>query len=142
MKTGSEIEEDFYQAIRNTEFARAVVKGEVYRSDFRPRDSKKEDIIVRFTAVTSGQIQEGVITVLAYVPDISVRGVGAKVRNSARLSELETAAAAMMESLPCSPELRDYNGITCETGIRSYPDGNEQHFVSVRINFKYLNNKY
>ena len=141
MKTGGAIEADFYKALSNTELAKEV-SGGVYRADFRPRNSKKEDIIVRFTAVSAGQSQEGVVTVLIYVPDVNVRGEGEKRRNSARISELEAAAAAMMETLPFAPELADYDGISCQTGIQSYPDGNEQHFVSVRISFNYLNKNY
>ena len=141
MKTGGAIEADFYKAVSETEFAK-MVNGGIYRSDFRPRDSKKEDIIVRFTAVTSGQMQEGVVTVLAYVPDVNVRGVGTKKRNSARLSELECAAAAMVEELQVSQSLKDYTDIGCETGIQSYPSMDEQHFVSVRIKFKFLNINY
>lgn len=141
MKTGSAIEEDFFLAVQKTELAR-IVSGEVYRADFRPRDSKKEDIIVRFTAVTSGQTQEGVVTILVYVPDIDVRGVGGKKRNSARLAVLESAAADMMTELAFAPELKGYDRIELQTGIQSYPDTHEQHFVSVRINFKFLNKNY
>lgn len=141
MKTGGEIEADFYSAIQNTELAKSV-SGKVYRSDFRPRNSKKEDIIVRFTAVTSGQMQDGVVTVLVFVPDIDVRSVGEKRRNSARLSELETAAADMMDGLPFAPELAEYSDIACAEGIQSYPDNDASHFVSIRISFKYLNKNY
>lgn len=137
MKTGNEIEAEFYQAVKNTTLA-AQVNGEVYRDDFRPRDSVKEDIIVRLTAVTSGQVQSGVVTLLIYTPDIQVRGKsGVRKRNSARLTELESLAAQAVEEI--AESLDGYDQVMTETGIRSYRDDNEQHFVSVRISFEYLN---
>ena len=136
MRTGSEIETDFYRAVQETDLAKNV-NGKVYRDDFRPRNSKAEDIIVRLTAVTSGQVQDGVVTLLVYTPDLDASGKGAKKRNSKRLAELEILAAQAVEDLALI--LGEYNDVSLETGIRSYRDDNEQHFVSARIQFEYLN---
>lgn len=137
MKTGNEIEEDFFVAIQNTALAKAI-NGSVYRSDYRPRNSSYEDIVVRFTAVSSGQTQEGVVTVLVYVPDVDVNGIGNKKRNSSRLLELEKKADEMLTELSSMQELHQYDDIGLQTGIQSYPDSQEQHFVSIKISFKYL----
>lgn len=137
MKTGNEIEGEFYTAVKTTTLA-AQVSGDVYRDDFRPRDSVKEDIIVRLTAVTSGQVQSGVVTLLIFTPDIQARGKsGIKKRNSQRLAELETFAAQAIDEI--AEALDGYNNVMTETGIRSYKDDNEQHYVSVRISFEYYN---
>ena len=136
MKTGSEIESDFYKAVKDTELAKEV-NGDVYRSDFRPRDSQKEDIVVRFTAVTSGQLQDGVVTLLVFVPDIDANGEGNKKRNSSRIETLEKFGVTAVGEIRRT--LVEYDDIKLETGVNSYPDDNEQHFVSIRISFKYLN---
>ena len=139
MKTSGEIETDFFNAVQSTELAKEI-NGGVYRADFRPRDSKKEDIIVRFTAVTAGQEQEGVVTVLVFVPDIDLRGKGGKVRNSARLTKLEKYGVTAVGEI--RRILKDYDRVSLESGVQSSPDNNEQHFVSIRIGFTYLNEDY
>lgn len=135
MKTGSEVESDFYKAVLETELAKEI-NGAVYRSDFRPRNSKKEDVVVRLTAVTSGQLQYGVVTLLVFVPDVDATGQGHKKRNSARICKLEQFGVSAVDEI--RQILTEYDNINLETGVDAYPDDNEQHFVSIRINFSYL----
>lgn len=140
MKTGFQVETDFYRAVKNTELYRKI-KGDVYRDGLRPRDSKKDDIVIRLTALSVGQLQEGVLTILVFVPDIEMSGVGNLKRDINRLSKFEDLGAKAVEEI--RKELKDeYNEVKLQTGIQSYPDSNEEHFVSIRIQFQVLNKDY
>lgn len=139
MITGGIVETDFYKAIKETELAKQV-NGEVYRAEYRPRDSKKEDIIVILTTLTAGQIQDGVVTVLIYVPDIDFDGTGELRRNNARIQDLEICCLTALKELRI--ELKDYNDIALQQGIQSFEDTNEQHFISMRISFRLLNKNF
>lgn len=140
MKTGFQVETDFFRAVKNTELYRKI-KGDVYRDGLRPRDSKKDDIVIRLTALSVGQLQEGVLTILVFVPDIEMSGVGNLKRDINRLSKFEDLGAKAVEEI--RKELKDeYNEVKLQTGIQSYPDSNEEHFVSIRIQFQVLNKDY
>lgn len=139
MKTGTQIETDFYKAVKNTRLYRKVT-GEIYKDGFRPRDSAKEDIVVRLTTVSGGQVQDGVITLLVFVPDIDASGSGDLKRDTARLTKLEDLGAKIVEELRC--ELPDYDNIKLQYGVQTYPDDKKEHFISIRLLFSFVNSEY
>ena len=139
MKTGGQVETDFYRATKKTELSRKI-SGEVYRDGFRPRNSKKEDIIIRMTALSVGQLQEGVLTILVFVPDSEVYGKGNLKRNITKLNKFEELGEKAVEEI--RQELSEYQNVELQTGIQSYPDSNEEHFVSIKISFQILNKDY
>lgn len=139
MKTGTQIETDFCKAVKHTRLYREIT-GEIYRDDFRPRDSAKEDIVVRLTTVSGGQTQDGIITLLVFVPDTDASGSGNLKRNTARLSTLEDLGAKIVDEL--RRELPDYDNINLQFGVQSYPDSNNEHFISIRLSFSYVNSEY
>ena len=141
MKTGLEVEEDFYKALKAEGGISEAVSGTLYRDETRPRDSKAEDIVIRLTSLGQGQIQSGVLTLLIYVQDVSL-GKGNLVRNSARLSELATAAQktadVLWQHLPSDYAVcRLYEGINSQI-VKAIG----QHFLSVRLYFEILNQNY
>ena len=139
MKTGGQVETDFYRAAKKTELSRKI-SGEVYRDGFRPRNSKKEDIIIRLTTLSVGQLQEGVLTILVFVPDSEVSGKGNLKRNITKLNKFEELGEKAVEEI--RQELSEYQKVELQTGIQSYPDSNEEHFVSIKISFQILNKDY
>lgn len=135
MKTSRQIQGDIYRLLRHSGLY-AEITGEVYRQGMRPRDSRKEDAIVAFTAGLPGQIQEGVVTVNIYVPDIDPRDDGVMVEDSERTEQLETLAQAWVDELK-SPgylfRLADTIHTTAEPSI-------SQHIVVVRLRYRYGEN--
>lgn len=84
-KTGKQIQGDIYQLLKDSTLY-TLISGEVYRNGYRPRDSRKEDAVVTFTAGFPTEIQEGVVTVNIYVPDIDLTKTGFSSRTESEQS--------------------------------------------------------
>lgn len=80
-KTSKQIQGDIYRLLMDSTLHEQIT-GEVYRKGMRPRDSRKEDAVVIFTAGLADQIQTGVVTVHIYVPDTDPYGNGIGLRTA------------------------------------------------------------
>lgn len=137
MKTSRQVQGDIYKLLRESSLAKAI-NGSVYRQGMRPRASRREDAVVVFTAGTADQVQDGVVTVNIYVPDIDPRDDGALVENTRRTEELEGLAQEWVEGLKAPGylfRLADVIHTTWEQSI-------SQHFVVVRIRWRYGENEF
>lgn len=139
MRTAKDIQADVIRLIKNSPLF-DVVSGNVYRNGYRPRNSEKEDIIVTFTTGTTGDIEEGVVTINIFVPDIDPFADGIFVENGERCDELEQYSSEWVESLttatsPYKFKLKQTIYTEAEEDIR-------QHFVVIRLDYKVLNNNY
>lgn len=143
MKTAKSIQNDIFQMVKGSDLARAI-NGSVYLAftedgkikSYRPRDSKKEDIIVVFTAGTSGDIAEGVITVNIFTPQITPFSDGVYVENGMRCAELEQAAAEFFLSANGrSPYLFSLNSSI----VTENDSALRQSFVVLRLNYRVVN---
>jgi len=136
VKTGKEIRSDIMDQLYGSPLA-SMLSGGVYFNGYRPRDSKLEDAVVIFTTATSTQIQEGIVTINIFVPDIDIYGNGVLVENGARTQELEIALNEWVSNLPKTLEYY----IELEQAITTddLPEIN-QHFVVARLQFKVLTN--
>ena len=70
-KTAKEVLNDLRGLVVDSPLA-AMLSGQVYMQGQRPRDSRKEDLILIFTAGTAEQVQSGFVTLNIFVPDISI----------------------------------------------------------------------
>lgn len=134
-KTGKQIQSDVYQLLRDSTLY-TQISGEVYRSGFRPRDSRLEDAEVIFTAGLTDQIQSGVVTVNIFVPDIDPWGNGVLVEDSQRTEELEGLAQAWVDSL--TAEVSNYKFELQQTIFTEEEKEINQHFVVVRLRYEYF----
>lgn len=143
-KTAKEIEGDVFQLLRNTTFLwgattktmQGVISGKVYRFGSRPRDSKLEDAVVKFTAGRTDQIQTGVVTINLYVPDIDPFLNGVLVEDQKRCSELEAAAEKWVQQLTAART--DYL-FSCPSTIQTIAaEEINQHFVVIALNYRLL----
>lgn len=135
MKTSRQIQGDIYRQLRASRLAEEIT-GRVYRQGMRPRDSRKEDAVVIYTAGTAGQIQEGVVTVNVYVPDIDPRDDGMLVEDSERTEHLEALATQWAEGL----KIPGYLFRLAEAVHTSGDLTIGQHFVVVRLRWRYGEN--
>lgn len=143
MKTGKEIESDVLALLRlsyivtgkGTGTSRVPgIGGGVYRATNRPRDSKAEDLTVRFTTATARQVQEGVVTLNIYVPDIINRPNGVTAEDGARCQQLERLAQDTVDWL--TADKSDYL-FSLERAIHTDRDTDiSQSFVVVPLRFK------
>lgn len=135
-KTFSDIEQDFYNAIKKTTLAREV-SGAVYKYGIRPKGSKKEDVIVKVAALTAKQMQEGTVSVMVYLQPLSKDKDGWIVPDKRRIALIERLVDNLPEELLAL--LPEYNGIRLFDAVGNYAEPDtEEFFVSVKIKFDYL----
>lgn len=134
-KTGKQIQGDIRRLLRDSTLY-TEISGEVYRNGYRPRDSRKEDAVVIFTAGLPDQIQTGVVTVNIYVPDIDPSGNGTWVEDGRRTEEVEKLAQAWAESL--TAEVSCYKFQLQQTIYTEEASEINQHFVVVKLKYEYF----
>lgn len=128
IKTGAQVQTDFYHFVKKSPLA-SMVSGMVYKAPLRPHNAVSEDITVRFLTGTHGQIQNGVMIVNVFVPNIE-----ANVPDLGRLETLEGAAAEWLDGL------QDFDGYSVRPDdmIKSMPyEDGKQYFVNIRLRFDY-----
>lgn len=130
-KTGAQVETDIYKSIK--ESIKANINGDVYTSSGRPTDSKKEDAVIIFMTGRDGQIQEGVVVVNVFVPDIyPATEKGRSVKDTKRCREIEIALAGITDSMT-TPEYQIYR----EDMIQTYKNQDrDEHFINARLSFQ------
>lgn len=134
-KTGKQVQGDVRELLIGSALY-SMVSGEVYRDGMRPRDSRKEDIVVVFTSGNTAQVQSGVVTVKIYVPDIDPYQNGVLTEDGARLEEIEEAAQTFVDGIT----LPNYLFRLASTIHTAYDEEVNQHFVVVRLQFRYGEN--
>lgn len=134
-KTGKQVQGDVYRLLRDSTLY-TIISGEVYRNGMRPRDSRKEDAIVTFTAGLPGQIETGVVTVNIFVPDIDPNDDGTWVEDGARTEQLEKLAQAWADSL--TAEVSNYRFELQQTICTMEEPEIAQHFVVVKLRYSYF----
>lgn len=92
MKTGHGVETDIFNLLKDSSLL-ANLDGGLYRAGTRPRSSDREDLVIIFTTGDSEQVQEGVVTLNAYIPDIQIGTDGVSYENIARCEEVERLMA-------------------------------------------------
>ncbi len=138
-KTGKQVQGDIYRLLRDSTLY-TLITGEVYRNGLRPRDSQKEDAVVIFTTGLPTEIQEGVVTVNIFVPDIDPYDNGVMVENGERTEEIERLAAEWVESL--SAEVSCYLFDLMQTIYTEEEPDIKQHFVVVKLHYRYYGDDY
>lgn len=134
-KTGKQVQGDVYRLLRGSDLCE-LINGNVYRNGMRPRDSRKEDAVVTFTAGLPDQIQTGVVTVNIYVPDIDPFGNGTWVEDGHRTEEMEKLAQAWADSL--TAEVSCYKFKLQQTIYTEEATEINQHFVVIKLKYEYF----
>lgn len=134
-KTGKQIQGDIRRLLKDSTLY-TEISGEVYRNGLRPRDSRKEDAVVTFTAGLPDQIQTGVVTVNIYVPDIDPYDNGTWVEDGRRTEEVEKLAQAWADSL--TAEVSCYKFKLQQTIYTEEATEINQHFVVVKLKYEYF----
>jgi hypothetical protein len=132
-KTGQQVEDDIYRMVGESELP-SLVSGGLYKFGTRPRDSKLEDIEVKFVTGYDDDIQTGRVVVNIYYPDFDPYDNGVKVRDITRGTELELAASEWFNSL--TADKSDYSFRKADTIHSEQEEKLEQHFVTIRLKFK------
>ena len=138
-RTGKQIQGDIDKRLKDSTLY-TLISGEVYRNGYRPRDSRKEDAVVTFTAGFPTEIQEGVVTVNIYVPDIDPYENGVLVEDGERTEQLELLAQAWVDSL--TAEVSCYKFELQQTIYTEEEAEIGQHFVVIKLYYEYFGDDY
>lgn len=134
-RTGKQIQGDIRRLLMDSTLAESI-SGEVYRSGFRPRDSRKEDAVVTFTAGLPGQIETGVVTVNIFVPDIDPDDNGTWVEDGERTEQLEILAQKWADGLTAGRSCYKFR-LQQTINTEAEPEIH-QHFVVVKLMYEYF----
>ncbi len=129
--TSREVQTTIYKLLRESELSKAV-NGKLYHDTTRPRASHKEDIVVRYTTGRSGEVQEGVVTVLIYTEPIPASD-GTLWEDIARTVQIERLATDWVDNLPTGRYLFSPS----DTAQTLYDPEAKQYFTSIKINYKH-----
>lgn len=135
MKTAKEIQDDVWRLLRDSILADEL-SGGMYKPGYRPRDSRKEDAIVKYTTGISDQIQEGIVTINIFVPDIDPYNDGVMVEDGNRTTQIERMAQDWVDQI--ATEVSDYDISLSEPIYTEDEPDIDQHFVVVRLNYRLL----
>lgn len=91
-----------------------------------------------FTTGTPDEIQEGVVTVNIYVPDIDPYDNGVTVEDSERTEELEQLADEWVNSLTADKSC--YKFRLMQTIYTEDEAAINQHFVVIKLQYRYYDN--
>lgn len=137
-KTGHQIETDVYNMLKGTALA-AAISGGIYRGGTRPRDSVKEDLVVVFTTADGAQVQNGVVTLNVFIPDVYPFENGVPVEDIARCEVVEGLVQAQVDAMTAA--VSDYKFELKNAVHTQRDDAIRQSFVVAKLSFKlYTNN--
>lgn len=134
-KTSKQIQGDIYNLLKGSALC-SMISGDVYRSGYRPRDSRLEDAVVIFTTGLPDQIQTGVVTVNIYVPDIDPYQNGVLVEDGERTETIERLAQKWVDGL--TTERSCYKFRLQQTIYTEEEPDIHQHFIVVKLKYEYF----
>jgi hypothetical protein len=108
-------------------------EGDVYKFQ-RPDNSEKEDIVINVVYYGADTVNEGILNINCFVPDITVslKGKPSRMPDTKRLSEVSMSMYTLLKD---KIKIDDYYFWIESQGI--YKD-EKSYFVNNRINFKKL----
>ena len=138
-RTGTQALADVYQYIKGSALAE-MVSGGAYYAGTRPRDSKLEDIVVGYLAGVPADLQQIVVNINIFVPDIDPWQNGVLTPDIARLAAVEQAAAEWAESLTVAATDGNYQVSLYDNIHSGEAMGIGQHYVNVQLRLRYWSN--
>lgn len=134
MLTAHKVQDDIIAMLRGSALEEYVTGG-IYREGYRPRDSRKEDIVVVFVTGTPEQVERGAVTLNIFVPDITPYNNGVYVEDGLRVSHIERSADAWAQSLVASRSNYRFKLLRTISTMRD--EAAHEHFVVVQLEYVY-----
>lgn len=138
-RTGLQVLGEVYQWVKDSTLAE-LVSGEVYYAGTRPRDSKAEDIVIGYLAGVPADLQQIVVNINIFVPDIDPWQNGVLTPNIGRLKEIEDEAALWVLSLGVASTSGQYQVSLYDNIHHGEATGIGQHYVNVQLRLRYWSN--
>lgn len=137
MKTDIDIKDDIWRVIKKSPLFNEVT-GELKKTSVRPKESRKEDIVISILANNTKQKQTAYVNVNIYVADDYVDGQNEE--NSERLRRLCKMAFSVFESVrgvDFRLSLTDPNFDCGQRVIES--EGTSEHVINNKILYQIIN---
>lgn len=134
-KTSKQVQGDIFQLLKDSTL-NTMISGGVYRKGYRPRDSRKEDAVVIFTAGLPTEVQTGVVTINIFVPDIDPYNNGVLAEDGERTEEIEHLAQEWFDSL--TAKVSCYKFKLQQTIYTEEEADISQHFIVVKLQYEYF----
>ena len=137
MKTDIDIKDDIWRVIKKSPLFKEVT-GELKKTSIRPKESRKEDIVISVLANNIRQKQMAYVNVNIYVADNYVDGQNEE--NSERLRRLCNMAFSVFENVrgvDFRLSLTDPNFDCGQRVIES--DGTSEHVINNKILYQIIN---
>lgn len=131
--TSTDVLQYVYQLIRPIVTPLTGSSPSLYFDGVTPLNCSVGTFVLRHTAGRSGDVQEGVVTVLIYSQPILSRNDGRKMPDTKLVSKIERAAQDWVESLPTG-EYLFWSDDTIQT---DYDPEAGLYFTSVRLKYKH-----
>lgn len=138
-RTGTQVLTDVYGWLRGSALA-DMVSGGVYYAETRPRDSKLEDIVVGYLAGVPADLQQIVVNINIFVPDIDPWDNGVLTPDIARIAAIETAAAEWANSLTVGTTDGKYQVSLYDNIHSGEAAGIGQHYVNIQLRLRHWSN--
>ena len=138
-RTALQALQDLYQLLKDSTLANTV-SGGVYYAETRPRDSKEEDIVIGYLAGVPADLQQIVVNINVFVPDIDPWQNGVLTPDIARLAAIEEAAAEWVNTLKVGTTGGKYNVSLYDNIHSGEAMGIGQHYVNVQLRLRYWSN--
>lgn len=136
MMTSDELLAKVYEAIRDD--VASIIDGSVYQDGCRPYNSiGSEDAVLSVVTLSSDQVQEGVIALNIFVPNIN-NATGLYMPNRVRLLALSQRMGDIIDALQSKmpeAEIRPYTATQTMAN-----DNDREYFVNQLIRIKLLDN--
>jgi hypothetical protein len=138
-KTSLDVENILYSEVKNSLLITGPKKitGGLYKSK-RPINSTKEDVVINSLPLNRKQLQEGLLNMNVYVPNLEVTQGGVidkSLPDTARLTELAAIASLVVGDINAADG--DYSFILQQDNV--FEDTNNQHYINLRIEFTSIN---
>lgn len=130
MKTDVEVRQDIYAIIKDSDLEKAI-NGEL-RYIPRAKNSKGEDCIISVLDGDNAQIQDCIVNVNVYVPNIT--SGGESVENIIRTKELSKICESVLSS-----RFGRYFRIYLEKQRIVPVNGKDEHVINNRVRYKFNN---
>lgn len=131
--TSREVLQYVYQLIKPISKKMTGTNGMLYFDGVAPLNMRYDTIVLRHTAGRSGDVQEGVVTVLIYSQPFLSNTDGRKMPNTQKVSNIERKAQDWVESLPTG-EYLFWSDDTIQT---DYDPEAGLYFTSVRLKYRH-----
>ena len=138
-KTAYQALQDVYRLLKGGPLEDEV-SGGVYYAETRPRDSKEEDIVIGYLAGTPGDLQQLIVNINVFDPDIDPWQNGVLTPDVSRLAVIEEAAAEWVNALTVGATGGEYQ-VSLYDNIHSGEAAEiGQHYVNVQLRLRYWSN--